>query len=125
MTGRIDSDGRALVDVRVRLGTSSHTIEAWVDTAFTGDLLVPRDLVESSGAEPEKQVQTVLADGTVGEMPIFAGAVRWFDDEERPAEIIPADCRTALLGVGLLLGLCVELDYSAMTVRVFPSDVAT
>jgi hypothetical protein len=53
MTGRVDADGRAFLRVPVAASTRGPRteIEAWVDTAFTGGLTLPRSLGAGLGLE--------------------------------------------------------------------------
>jgi predicted aspartyl protease len=51
VTGTIDSEWRALLPITLRHPAtgSESAVDAWVDTAFTGDLTLPRALVASLG----------------------------------------------------------------------------
>ena len=66
MKGEVDGSGRAILRISESNGVSNttQTIEAWVDTGFTGDLVVPRSIIESLGLEPSGAIDGVLADGT-------------------------------------------------------------
>ena len=48
MNGEVDSAGRALAVVNGRPSEHSHptAVTAWIDTAFTGELVMPRATVE-------------------------------------------------------------------------------
>ncbi len=45
MNGHVDSAGRALVRIRLTSAATATTIEieAWIDTGFTGELVLPQD----------------------------------------------------------------------------------
>jgi predicted aspartyl protease len=45
MNGRVDSAGRALVRISVKPSATATAveIEAWVDTGFTGELVLPQE----------------------------------------------------------------------------------
>lgn len=47
MNGLIDQNGRALLSIIVsaNLNTSAASINAWIDTGFTGDLVVANSLI--------------------------------------------------------------------------------
>ncbi len=66
MKGAVDGSGRAILRISVSNGdrNSTQIIEAWVDTGFTGDLVVPRSIIESLGLKPSGAIDGVLADGT-------------------------------------------------------------
>ncbi len=49
MIGRVDSSGRATVEILIAAGSDiqPRAIDVWVDTGFTGDLVIPRGVVDS------------------------------------------------------------------------------
>ena len=66
MKGEVDDSGRALVILTVRPSESTEAVEltAWVDTAFTGELVIPRKTIESLKLPQSSAVMAELADGT-------------------------------------------------------------
>jgi predicted aspartyl protease len=46
MTGRVDDAGRALIRIQIKNPTNATVTEldAWVDTGFTGELVLPQAL---------------------------------------------------------------------------------
>ena len=51
MNGLVDEFGRALLDLKIRSNSNEDPVEVavWVDTAFNGELVVPRAIIESLG----------------------------------------------------------------------------
>jgi hypothetical protein len=49
LVGRVDDYGRPLVSVVLKhpVSGAALTVDAWIDTAFQGDLLLPEKLVQS------------------------------------------------------------------------------
>ena len=49
MNGYVDDAGRALLDLEVKAsaGSAVSLLTVWIDTAFTGELVVSRTLIES------------------------------------------------------------------------------
>lgn len=49
MNGRVDNRGRALLVLNVRATEDAEPVEltAWIDTAFTGELVIPRRTIEA------------------------------------------------------------------------------
>ena len=43
MDGHVDGRGRALIEICLVSDDDSTPLEVWIDTGFTGQLLVPRD----------------------------------------------------------------------------------
>ena len=66
MNGEVDRSGRALLVLRVGSTDRAATIDltVWVDTAFTGELVVPRPTVERLGLMQSSAVAAGLADGS-------------------------------------------------------------
>jgi clan AA aspartic protease len=65
MTGFVDDSGRSLVRLRINHPTITNEmeIEAWIDTGFTGELLVPKAVLDSLGLPLGPAVKARLADG--------------------------------------------------------------
>jgi clan AA aspartic protease len=122
MKGAVDGSGRAILRISVSNGDSNSTqiIEAWVDTGFTGDLVVPRSIIESLGLEPSGAIDGVLADGTQTLLETYHCEIKWFG-RARSLEVIANSGEMSLLGVGLLLAKELTIDYTNLTVSLGPS----
>ena len=66
MTGAVDSTGRALLRVRVRhpVTVAETELDVWVDTGFTGDLVLPQVQVDALSLPAGLAVRALLADGS-------------------------------------------------------------
>jgi clan AA aspartic protease len=117
--GIVDRTDRALVTLSVHSEsrTAPQTIEAWVDTAFTGELVVPRSAISHLGLTQSSFVSAGLADGKQVILGTFSCIVEWFD-ELRQIEVIESDGAAALLGTGLLRNCKLEIDYRLRTVAI-------
>lgn len=118
MNGLVDSNGRALLKIEIRSNekASKSPIEVWVDTGFTGDLVLPKSLIERLGFQPSLMVNAVLADGRKSRMMTYSAWIDWFG-ESREIEVVAGEDRTALLGVSLLLGHRLTVDYLQMGLK--------
>jgi predicted aspartyl protease len=65
LTGRVDEDRRALVDVRVGSTEADElsTITVWIDTAFNGCFVFPNQLIDKLGLQQVAATEAILADG--------------------------------------------------------------
>jgi clan AA aspartic protease len=119
MIGRVDSGGRALLTAELRAEEFGEPMEvdAWVDTGFTGELVLPRSLIETLGLKSPGKVRAVLADGSTVECDSYQCWMSWFG-EDHLLEVVANDGDHPLLGVGLLVGRDLHVSYSAMTVLV-------
>ena len=66
MTGSVDSSGRALVRIRLKNPSDATVkeLDAWIDTGFTGELVLPQQCVVSLGLPLGPAVLARLADGS-------------------------------------------------------------
>ena len=117
MNGHVDRADRALVKLAIRsdLQTAAQSIVAWIDTAFTGELVVPRGTIAELGLRQSSFVSAGLADGKQVILGTFSCIIEWFG-ELRQIEVIESDGTIALLGTGLLRTNKVEIDYRLGTV---------
>ena len=115
MKGIVDSRGRALVNVEIRstADSSDSSLSAWVDTAFTGDLVLPRREVERLGLSRSTLTSVVLGDGQELELPAFTAWIMWFG-QLREIEVVASEVETALLGVTMMLGHRLVIDYRTL-----------
>ena len=115
MKGIVDSRGRALVAVKIRStadgSETSHS--AWVDTAFTGDLVLPRREIERLGLARSTLTDVVLGDGQEAQLPAFTAWIMWFG-QMREVEVVASEVETALLGVTMMLGHRLVVDYRTL-----------
>ena len=76
MNGLVDLNGRALLTVEIRSASDASPVpvEVWVDTGFTGDLVMPRSQIENLGLEPGLMVRAILADGRKSRLMAFAAS---------------------------------------------------
>jgi clan AA aspartic protease len=100
MTGRVDDYGRALSEER----------EAWVDTGFTGALLLPESLVDSLSLQCLDAVRAELGDGSRPLLDTCACVIEWLGSP-RAVEAIASDCRFPMIGVSLLEDLELTVHY--------------
>jgi clan AA aspartic protease len=112
MEGIVDSAGRALITLELwRNGFSDPvSCEAWIDTGFTGELVVPESQIIAWGLPRCGSMDAILADGMQVELPTYACELDWFGDR-RSLEVIANQGQHALLGVGLLIGLDLHISY--------------
>jgi len=119
MKGEVDDAGRALIVLRVRSSADADSTElaAWVDTAFTGELVVPRRAIERMGLWQSAAVMAGLADGTQVVLETYSCIVEWFG-QERVVEVVGNDGQFPLLGVGLLRDRRLDIDYRSRTLSI-------
>jgi clan AA aspartic protease len=119
MTGRIDEFGRALLKLSVyaAVNKTRHEIEVWVDTGFTGEIVAPESLVKQLSLPQSSMVAAALADGSQSVLETFSCFVDWFG-ESRVVEVVSSQSRIPLLGVGLLLGRRLIVDYEQLALSI-------
>jgi clan AA aspartic protease len=119
VTGTVDNSGRALLRLRVKNPVSAveAVLDAWIDTGFTGELVVPQSQVVSLGLPLGPAVLAELADGTQVQLDTYTCLVDWFGVWKR-VEVVANQGQFPLLGVGMLLGHELHIDYRANTLSV-------
>ena len=112
MEGSIDANGRAIVNVHIRSDPKSPTqeIAVWVDTGFTGAVMLPRPTIEALALGQSGTVDAILADGSQIEMDTYSCIIDWFGQQRR-LEVVANEGDYPLLGVGLLLGRDLHVSY--------------
>ena len=119
ISGRVDEFGRAIV--KVSIVASSHlpgtNINAWIDTGFNGDLVLPQKLVDSLSLQSTGTLKAVLADGSEINLERYLCVIDWLG-EIRELEVIANAGEVPLLGVGLLLGTDLHISYRTGDIRI-------
>ena len=124
MNGVIDESGRALLTVEVLSETASEVaaVQVWVDTGFTGDLVLSHKVIASLGLVRSGSVDAILADGSQIELDTFTCYVRWFGQDRR-LEVVANEGDCPLLGVGMLLGLELRANYFTLELALDAPEV--
>ena len=117
MNGLVDEFGRALLNLKIRSNAEAESvgIVAWIDTAFNGELVIPRSTIETANLQQSAGIRARLADGNEVTMESFTCLLDWFGGM-RMVEVIANDGQTPLLGIGLLIGRRLTVDYVELTV---------
>jgi clan AA aspartic protease len=112
VNGEVDSSGRALIALKVSSSENAEASElkAWVDTAFTGEFVIPRATIQRLGLQQSAAIMAGLADGTEVVLDTCGCSIEWFG-ERRPVEVIASDGLSPLLGVELLRDRRLEINY--------------
>jgi clan AA aspartic protease len=115
MNGRIDESGRALLEIELRptANSSVSMVDVWIDTGFTGDLVLPSRMIDALRLSKSGSVDAILADGSAILVTTYTCLLNWFG-EVRQLEVIANQGEQPLLGVGLLLGLELSINYRSL-----------
>lgn len=82
---------------------SSETIDFTVDTGFSGELTLPRDVIERLNLlKDDDGVEYILADGTVRVLPRYIALVEWHG-QLKNVNVVDTGSE-ALLGMQLIAG---------------------
>ena len=115
MNGLVDLQGRALLTIPIHTTPEAEAIpvEVWIDTGFTGELVMPRSQIDRLGLKPGLMVRAILADGRNSRLKSFVAWIDWFG-ESLEVEVVAGEGQTTLLGVGLMLGRRLVVDYALL-----------
>ncbi len=114
MNGLVDLQGRALLTMPIRNSPDGQAtpVEFWVDTGFTGDLVLPKAQIEQLGLVVSSIIPTILADGREADVESFVAGLDWFG-ELQEVEVCASSGQNVLLGVRLMLGHRLVVDYNS------------
>lgn len=119
IAGTVDGFGRALIPLGFcgEPDDPETVVSVWIDTGFTGEMLLPRSLIDRMSLPRSSNVEARLADGTVSSYDTYSAHVDWFGDL-REVEVIEGMGPFPLLGARLMLGFRLEVNYSTLTVAI-------
>ena len=119
ITGIVNEFSCALVPLLFQSQPQGEPIEiaVWIDTAFTGDLVLPRSMISQLALKKVSNVDARLADGSISSYDVFRGWTTWFG-ASRKMEVIEGDSSLPLLGTRMLAGLRLTVDYASQEVRI-------
>ena len=119
MNGHVDEHQRALLDVEIRSQASADptSLAVWIDTAFNGFFVFPREVIEYLRLHQAAATDAVLADGQIVTLESYICYVEWFG-ETIGAQVIANDGRMPLIGTELLHPHRLVVDYSTASVMV-------
>jgi clan AA aspartic protease len=117
MKGVVDQSLRALITVLVKAGkdSPSEPLIVWIDTAFNGTLVIPREDIARMGMTPSSTAQAVLADGNVADVETYKCYLEWFGRVYQ-TQVVANDGKFPLLGTKLLADRRLLIDYATKSV---------
>ncbi len=126
MKGIVDDSGRAILPIQILCPKhpDGTIVDAWIDTGFTGDLVLPSSVIEDLQLEVTGSIDGVLADGSQVELSTYHCQLNWFG-RVRDLEVIANLGQTPLLGVGLLLAKELRIDYTNLELTLKPKSKRT
>jgi clan AA aspartic protease len=121
-TGFLSEDREPILPLEIRGPDGARTFEAIVDTGFNGALILPASWIDALGLPQFGTEPVVLADGSRTVSPVYRGYVILEDEVH---EAIVAEGPTPLLGIDLLWGFSLDVEFQvdgAVEVESLPSD---
>lgn len=109
------------IQLRPNSGDLFQTVSVWIDTGFTGDLVLPKTIVNELGLNPSGTVDGILADGSQTVLTTYHCEIDWFG-RTRNLEVIANSGTTPLLDVGLLLAKELVVDYTNLALTLLPKQ---
>lgn len=120
----VDDSGRAILPIEILCPKypTGVQIDTWIDTRFTGDLVLPQIVIDDLQLEITGSIDGVLADGSGVALSTYHCELEWFG-KLRALEVIANSGQTPLLGVGLLLAKELRVDYSNLELTLTSMEV--
>ncbi|BAU12951.1 hypothetical protein LEP3755_34870 [Leptolyngbya sp. NIES-3755] len=109
MIGRVNSNREAIIQIAI-VGNNKQlrSVRAVIDTGFTGDLTLPKAIVDELEFPIRGIQEVILGDGSIQDFEMYAGSVIW-DGQMRRVEINAAET-DSLVGMGLLENYKLEVE---------------
>jgi clan AA aspartic protease len=110
----VDDQLRALLDVKVSNAPSGKTdvVTAWIDTAFNGQFVFPRQLVEQLNLKQFAATEAILADGSKVTLESYGCYMEWFG-KLIAVQVVANDGKLPLIGTELLASRVLHIDYAS------------
>jgi clan AA aspartic protease len=107
--GSVNANREAIVQIAV-LGDTKQvkSVRAVVDTGYTGDLMLPKEIINELGLILRGIQDAVLGDGSIKMFEMYAGSVLW-DGQVRRVEVNASETES-LVGMGLLEEYKLEIE---------------
>lgn len=117
ISGIVNVAREAVVPVVIRRATDgSQTIQAIIDTGFTGELSLPAAAIEAIGLTWGGRERAMLADGSIRRFEYYEAVVDW-DGSPRPVVVFATES-DPLIGMALL-------DGYELTIQAVPGGTVT
>lgn len=109
MTGRVNANRGAIIQVAI-VGDNKRlkSVRAVIDTGFTGDLTLPKAIIDELGFMIRGIQEVILGDGSFQDFEMYDGSVIW-DGQMRRVEVNAAET-DSLIGMGLLEDYKLEIE---------------
>jgi clan AA aspartic protease len=112
MRAWIDQHNRAMVEVHIanHVKSTRHIINAWIDTAFDGHLVMPNSEVVRLELSVLADTEAVLADGSKTRLRCYYCVVDWLG-QAIPIQVVANNGNLPLIGTGLLSETDLRINY--------------
>ena len=112
MKAWIDEENRAMVEVFVGCHAryQRQIIQAWIDTAFDGHLVIPKSEIESLGLSVLADTDAVLADGSTARLRCYYCVVDWMG-QTIPVQVVENVGNLPLIGTALQSMVDLRINY--------------
>lgn len=112
MKAWIDENNRAMVEVHLANHATAQrqSINAWIDTAVDGHLVMPRPDIERLDLGVLADTDAVLADGSIARLRCYYCIVDWIG-QVIPVQVVENTGNFPLLGTALLSFVDLRINY--------------
>lgn len=117
IAGTVNDSLEPVVQIGLMRAGEPTTIQAVVDTGFSGDLCLSRDSIEAMDLDFSYVDRYELADGTIVTKDVFAGQAE-FDGQLLDVDVILTDSTDTLIGGSMMRRHVVTVDYTLRVVHI-------
>lgn len=108
--GNVNANREAIIQIAI-VGNNRQlrSIGAVIDTGFTGDLTLPKAIIEEMGFTIQGIQEAILGDGSFHNFEVYDGVTIW-DGQMKRVEINATEMTDSLIGMGLLEDYKLEIE---------------
>lgn len=108
--GHIDDQNNPWLKVVV-IGETQQTIYVIVDTGFTGELMLPKEMAIELGLKKSGVASCQYANGTEKDVLLYSATLKWGSRQQQVTVHVEDNAVSALIGGGLLHNYILQADY--------------
>ncbi|MGL4621187.1 MAG: clan AA aspartic protease [Chroococcidiopsis sp.] len=107
--GNVNTNREAIIQIAVLSDSKQiKAVKTVIDTGYTGDLMLPKAIINELGLTLRGIQDAILGDGSLKMFEMYAGSVIW-DGQVRRVEVNASETEF-LVGMGLLEEYKLEID---------------
>ena len=107
--GSVNTNREAMIQIAILSDSKQiKAVRSVIDTGYTGDLMLPKAIIDELGLSLQAIQDAILGDGSLTTFEMYSGSVIWNGQVQRVE--VNASETEFLVGMGLLEGYKLEIE---------------